>query len=190
MDKADAALIAHLWSTQHPLPWTPPPTEVRELQARVRRVEMLQQMARQMAQQMAQQMARQEVNRLHSGLHSPAVRASLEATLAFWRQEVDTMQRLVQEQLEQSADLQHKQRLLCSIPGSGRWAAARVLAESAQVRACCECASMGGVRRSHPTRTDLGHVGAASSALGEDRRQPFASRALCPPSWRCGSYYT
>ena len=44
------------------------------------------------------------------------------------------MQRLVQEQLEQSADLQHKQRLLCSIPGIGRWTAARVLAESDQVR--------------------------------------------------------
>jgi transposase len=83
---------------------------------------------------MLQEMAQQEVNRLHSGLHSPAVRASLEATLAFLRQEVDTMQRLVQEQLEQSADLQHKQRLLCSIPGIGRWTAARVLAESEQVR--------------------------------------------------------
>jgi len=121
-DKADAGLIAHFCSTQHPVPWTPPPAEVRELQARVRRVEML------------QEMAQQEVNRLQSGLHSPAVRASMEATLAFLRQEIDAMQRLVQEQLEQSADLQHKQRLLCSIPGIGRWTAARVLAESDQVR--------------------------------------------------------
>jgi hypothetical protein len=149
-----------------PCPGHPRPLQVRELQARVRRVEML------------QEMAQQEVNRLHSGLHSPAVRASMEATLAFLRQEVDTMQRLVQEQLEQSADLQHKHRLLCSIPGMGRWTAARVLAESEQVRACCECASIGGVRRSHPTRADLGDFGAASSALGEDGQQPFASRAL------------
>ena len=92
------------------------------MQARVRRVEML------------QEMAQQEVNRLQSGLHSPAVRASLEATLAFVRQEIEKMQRLVQAQVEQSADLQHKQRLLCSIPGIGRWTAARVLAESEQVR--------------------------------------------------------
>jgi transposase len=121
-DKADAALIAHCCRTQQPLPWTPPPAAVRELQARVRRVEML------------QEMAQQEVNRLHSGLHSPAVRASMEATLAFLRQEMAQMQRLVQEQVEQSADLQHQQRLLCSIPGLGRWTAARVLAESEQVR--------------------------------------------------------
>ncbi len=121
-DKADAALIAHFCRTQQPLPWTPPPAAVRELQARVRRVERL------------QEMAQQEVNRLHSGLHSPAVRASMEATLAFLRQEMAQMQRLVQEQVEQSADLQHQQRLLCSIPGIGRWTAARVLAESDQVR--------------------------------------------------------
>jgi transposase len=79
-------------------------------------------------------MAQQEVNRLHSGLHSPAVRASREATLAFVRQEIAKMQHLVQEQIEPSADLRHKQRLLCSIPGIGRWTAARVLAESASVR--------------------------------------------------------
>jgi transposase len=121
-DKADAALIAHFCCTQRPLAWTPPPAEVRELQARLRRVEML------------QEMAQQEVNRLQSGLHSPAVRASMEGTLAFVREEIVKMQRLVQEQLEQSADLQHKERLLCSIPGIGRWTAARVLAESEQVR--------------------------------------------------------
>jgi transposase len=40
-DKADAALIAHFCCTQRPLAWTPPPAEVREVQARVRRVEML-----------------------------------------------------------------------------------------------------------------------------------------------------
>lgn len=121
-DKADAALIAHFCRTQQPLPWTPPPAVLRELQARVRRVEML------------QEMAQQEVNRLRSGLPSPAVRASIEATLAFLRQEMAQMQRLVQEQVEQSADLQPHQRLLCSIPGIGRWTAARVLAESDQVR--------------------------------------------------------
>lgn len=121
-DTADAALIAHFCRTQHPLHGTPLPAEVRELPARVRRVEML------------QEMAQQEVNRWQSGLHSPAVRASMEATLAFLRHEIAPMQRLVQEQVEQSADLQHKQRLLCSIAGVGRWTAARVLAERDAVR--------------------------------------------------------
>jgi hypothetical protein len=79
---------------------------------------MLQEMAQQ---EMAlQEMAQQEINRLQSGLHSPAVRASLEATLAFVKHEILQMQRLVQDQVEQSADLQHKQHLLCSIRGD--WA--------------------------------------------------------------------
>jgi transposase len=121
-DRADAALIAHFCRTQQPLPWTPPPAQVRELQALVRRVELL------------QEMAQQEAHRLQSGLHSPAVRASIETALAFLRQEMAKIQRLVQEQVEQSAELQHKQRLLCTIPGIGRWTAARVLAEIDQVR--------------------------------------------------------
>jgi transposase len=121
-DKADAALIAHFCCKQHPLAWTPPLAEVRELQARVRRVEML------------QEMAQQEVNRLQSGLHSPSVRASIGATLTFLQQEIATMRRLVQKQVEQSADLRHEQHLLCSKPGVGRWSAAWVLAESDHVR--------------------------------------------------------
>jgi transposase len=148
-DKADATLIAHFCRTQQPLPWTPPPAEVRELQARVRRVEML------------QEMAQQEVNRLHSGLHSPSVRASMEGTLAFLRQEIAKMQRLVQEQVERSADLQHKQRLLCSIPGIGRWTAARVLAESEQVRTSVSARQLaayaGLTPREHSSGTSVRH---------------------------------
>jgi transposase len=122
-DKADAALIAHFCHTQHPLPWTPPPAAIRELQALVRRVELL------------QEMVQQEVNRLQSGLHSSAVQGSMESTLEFLREEVAKMQRQVQAHVEQWAELQHKRQLLCSIPGSGRWTAARVLAEIDQSRA-------------------------------------------------------
>lgn len=85
--------------------------------ALVRRVEML------------QEMAQQEVNRQQSGIASPAVLASIEATLAFLRAEIVQLQRRVQEQVERSAELSKQQRLLCSIPGVGRWTAARVLAE-------------------------------------------------------------
>jgi transposase len=111
-----SAARSNPWHGHHP--WL----QVRELQARVRRVERL------------QEMAQQEVNRLQSGLHSPSVHASMEATRTFLRQEIATMQRLVQEQVEPSADLQHQQYLLCSIPGMGRWTAARVLVERDQVR--------------------------------------------------------
>jgi transposase len=121
-DQADAALIAHFCSTQQPLPWTPPEASVRELQALVRRVEML------------QEMAGQEGNRLQSGIHSTTVLASLQATRAFLLEEVATLQRQIQQQVEQSAELRREQQLLCSIPGIGRWTAARVLAEIEEVR--------------------------------------------------------
>jgi transposase len=57
------------------------------------------------------------------------VRTAIEATLAFLRAELAKTQRLVQQQIERSAELKNQQRLLCSIPGVGRWTAARVLAE-------------------------------------------------------------
>src|SRR5262245_52509691 len=51
------------------------------------------------------------------------------------------MPRLVQEQLDQLATLKHKQRLLCSLLGIGRWPSTRVLAESDQAPTCGECTS-------------------------------------------------
>jgi transposase len=89
----------------------------------VRRVELL------------QEMVQHEENRRQSGGSSQAVRASIEATLAFLRQELGKTQRLVQQQVEQSAELRSQQQLLCSIPGVGAWTAARVLAEIELVRA-------------------------------------------------------
>jgi hypothetical protein len=52
---------------------------------------------------MAQEMAQQEVNRRQSGIPSPAVLISIEATLAFLREEMAKTQRLVQEPIERSA---------------------------------------------------------------------------------------
>ena len=122
-DKTDAALIAYFCAREQPPIWTPPSAEVHELQALVRRVEML------------QEMVQQEENRRQSGGSSSAVRASIEATLAFLRQELATTPRLVQQQVEQSAELRSHQQLLCSIPGVGAWTAARGLAEIEVLRA-------------------------------------------------------
>src|SRR5262249_11905604 len=68
-DKTDAALIARFCDREQPPIWTTPLAEVQELQALVRRVEML------------QDMVQQEQNRRQSGGSSRAVRASIEATL-------------------------------------------------------------------------------------------------------------
>jgi transposase len=83
---------------------------------------------------MRQEMVQQAENRRQSGGSSSAVHASIEVTLAFLRQELAKTQRLVQEQVEQSVELRSHQQLLCSIPGVGRWTAARVLAEIEAVR--------------------------------------------------------
>ncbi len=107
---------------EQPPIWTPPSAEVQELQALVRRVEML------------QEMVQQEENRRQSGGGSSAVRASIEATLTFLRAELAKTQRLVQQQVQRSAELRTQQQLLCSIPGVGVWTAARVLAEIDEIR--------------------------------------------------------
>jgi transposase len=110
-DKSDAALIARFCAQEQPPIWTPPSAEVQELQALVRRVEML------------QEMVQQEENRRQSGGSSSAVRASIEATLTFLRQELAKTQRLVQQQVEHSAYLKDQQLLLCA--GSREWAGGR-----------------------------------------------------------------
>jgi transposase len=79
-------------------------------------------------------MVQQEENRRQSGGSSSAVHASIEATLAVLRAELAKTQRLVQEQVAQSAELRSQYQLLCSIPGVGAWTAARVLAEVDEIR--------------------------------------------------------
>jgi hypothetical protein len=66
-------------------------------------------------------MVQQEENRRQSGGSSRAARASIEATLTFLRKELAKTQRLVQQQVERSAELRSQQQLLCSIPGVGRY---------------------------------------------------------------------
>jgi hypothetical protein len=84
--------MAHFCPTQPPLPWTPPAAEVRELPARVRRVEL------------RQERVQQAVKRPQSGSPSPAVRAAIAATLTFLRAALAQTHRLIQEQRERSAE--------------------------------------------------------------------------------------
>src|SRR5262245_15360123 len=75
-DKTAAALIARCCAREQPAIWTPPSAEVQELQALVRRVELV------------QEMVQQEENRRQSGGASSAVRASIAATLTFLSEEL------------------------------------------------------------------------------------------------------
>jgi transposase len=119
-DRLDADLIADFCQTQNPPAWTPPPAEVKELQALVRHLEDL------------QQMRTQEANRLGSGGTSAAVQQLLSDHLAFLDQQIQALQQRIQAHIDQHPGLRQQQELLASIPGIGELTAAKLLSENIQ----------------------------------------------------------
>jgi transposase len=116
-DKADAALIALFCEKETPALWAPPPPEVRELQALVRRLSSLEAM-RQM-----------EQNRLLAAAHPEPVLASLKAHLAYLDQAIADTQQQIHDHLDGHPRLKQCRDLLTSIPGIGEKTAAWLLAE-------------------------------------------------------------
>ena len=116
-DKVDAQLIALFCQSQSPATWSPPPTEVRELQALVRRLDAL------------MQMRQQEVTRLQSTTSPAAVLASIQAVIAQLEQQIDILKAAIDDHINQYPHLQQQQELITSIPGVGALTAAKVLAE-------------------------------------------------------------
>ncbi len=116
-DRVDASLIARFCATQHPAVWSPPAVEVQELQGLVRRLEAL------------IEMWMMERNRLSVGETLAAVRASIEAHLAYLQQEIGQTERLIQQHIRQHTALHTQLLLLLSIPGIGVATAALLLAE-------------------------------------------------------------
>ncbi len=116
-DREDAKTLAHFCATQSPQQWQPPSESERELQALTRQLDALKD-ARQ-----------RERNRLQSGITSAAVRASLEAHLAFLDAQIDELQQLIEAHIAQDADLKSKHDLIVSIIGIGSLTAALFLAE-------------------------------------------------------------
>src|SRR5206468_4805962 len=76
-DRIDAELIARYTATQHPPVWTPPPREIRELQALVRRLDAL------------HGMRTQEINRRAAGPLVDVVRTSIDTVLATLTAEIE-----------------------------------------------------------------------------------------------------
>ena len=75
-DKADATLIAQFCEERKPPQWQPLPSEMRELQALVRRLEAL------------LEMHQMEANRLEAGVAALSVRESLSEHIAFLHEEI------------------------------------------------------------------------------------------------------
>lgn len=121
-DRVDAKLLAQFGQKEQPRAWTPPPVEVQELQALVRRQEALQEM-RQM-----------ERNRLAEGTHPSPVQRSLEAHLEYLEAALEATEQAIRDHLDQPPGLKQQEKLLTSIPGIGTTTAAALLAELGDVK--------------------------------------------------------
>jgi transposase len=109
-DKADAKLIARFCLALRPEAWTPPPADIRELQALLRRLESL------------QEMQRMEQNREDPA--DPAVVASIQTVLAALEKEIEAVRAKVGSHIDGHPDLKRRAALLESIPGVGQATAA------------------------------------------------------------------
>ncbi|HEX7586889.1 MAG TPA: transposase [Anaerolineae bacterium] len=114
-DPLDAVLIADFCRTQNPPPWSPPPSEIRELQ------ELLHQYA-------AVQAARQaEANRLQAGLKAHAVQHLIQDHLDFMDRQLDEIKQLIQDLINRHPHLKSQRDLLTSIPGIADLTAAHLI---------------------------------------------------------------
>jgi transposase len=116
-DKVDAELIARFCQAQGPPAWSPPPAEVRELQALVRRLDAL------------IEMRVAEETRLSSGITVEAVRQSVEEHLAYLNEQFKRAEELIRDHIDNHPRLKRQSALLDSIPGIGEATAAVLLAE-------------------------------------------------------------
>jgi transposase len=117
-DALDARLLADFCRTQAPEAWTPPPPEVRQLQALVRHLSNLEQ-------------AKQGVdNRLRDRASlPPLVVDQLQSQQTLLVAQIDQVKRALQDHIDQHPDLKRQRDLMDSIPGIGPLTAAKLLAE-------------------------------------------------------------
>ena len=104
-DKADAKLIARYASTMGPPLWTPPPHNIRVLQALVRRVEHL------------LEMVQMERNRLETS--DITVIDSINSVLATLETELEATRQAIREHIDNDPELKGRHDLLVTIPGIG-----------------------------------------------------------------------
>lgn len=121
-DREDAKVLAHFCATQQPALWTPPPPEVRELQALVRRLVTL------------KEDRSSELNRRQSGVQSTVVLQDIDDHLAFLDSQIRALEDHIKQFIDRHPDLRRQRDLLNSIPGIGDITAAYFLAEVPDVR--------------------------------------------------------
>ena len=138
-DKADATLIARFCAERKPPAWHPLATEVRELQALVRRLESL------------LEMHQMEVNRLEAGTSAQQVRDSPTEHIAYLTEEIKRTTALIRQHIDQHPTLREQRELLVTIPGIGETTAAKLLAEMLDVKLYKSARQFGSLRRTRST---------------------------------------
>jgi transposase len=121
-DHVDAELIARFCQAQEPPAWTPPSSEVRELQALVRRLESL----------IGMRVA--EENRLSSGITVDSVRESVEELLNHLNEQIKRTEELIHTHINNHPTLKQQSQLLDSIPGIAQTTAALLLSEITDIK--------------------------------------------------------
>jgi len=104
-DKADAKLIARYALTIQPPLWTPPPANIRQLQALVRRVEQL------------LEMILMETNRLDTA--DKSIVASIKTIIKTLDAELKATRKAIKNHIDQDPTLKQQSDLLNTIPGIG-----------------------------------------------------------------------
>jgi transposase len=117
-DKADAKLIARYALVIQPPLWTPPPVNIRELQALVRRVEHL------------LEMIRMERNRLDTA--NAKVTGSINTVLHTLETELETTRQAIRDHINTDPGLKQRGDLLLTIPGIGEATIAHLLVALSQ----------------------------------------------------------
>jgi len=112
-DKADAKLIARFAREKQPGPWTPPPANIRLLQALLRRADDLQEMA--------------QMERNRQGTAGTDLEGSIQTVLESLEAGLEAVRQRIKDQVDGDPDLRGRAGLLASIPGVGEATAAHLL---------------------------------------------------------------
>lgn len=166
-DRVDSRIIALFCRAHQPPQWVPPPLEVRQLQAWVRRLVAL------------QDLRQQEDNRL--GTASPEVTPSIQSVIAMLDAEIEAVRKRIHDHFGQHPGLRQQRDLLDSIPGIGEATAASLLAFIGDIQRFTHAKQLAAFAGLTPRQMQSG-----SSVHGQSRitktGNPLIRRALFMPA--------
>lgn len=166
-DRADAGLIAQFCAQMKPIPWQPPPIEVRELQRLIARLEAV------------TGMHVQEQNRRYEA--AGIALESVERVADILVKEEALLKKLIHDHIDRHPDLRRQHELLTSIPGVGDSVSSNFMAWlPAQRLTVRQAVAFVGLSPSHRQSGDSVHGKSHLSKLGHARlRRALYLPAMC-----------